>query len=699
MLERAFIQNSGVIGNITDSETGATQTNLGVLDLRKLKSLKELRINGSTYTGVLFAEAGLLEIAYINDVQRLEMSKLTHLKELVFDNDIYSTLKTLVIKDCPFVDSYDLVSKSTLQRYCLNGINWIITNNTLDNGELKQIDILEKLLSPGTLPLESMTTITALTGKITIDLTCSADQYEIYKKYCKQFPNLEIIYNTAEGKVSLNPAVTIEFKTDEGSNSDIHYKTLASGESNGLTIGQLTNVILDSEGNKLGPTNAVLTQPTKVPTQALRYEFSGYWKDEEGKRYYDNSISDEYAVEGTSSLMNLVPEKSYIFTPIFNSLPQIYTVYFIVDDEEVGRKEVQYNTIYNGDIKNYWYKDESNLPDDQRYKFLGWSTIPNKNRAEYIDVLTLKVTGNIRLYGLFEQESVYASATDIQYFTQMNINDWGYSTNSQVIISKKNWVGIAIKPEYKNVLQGKITLPSKINGLTIEAIGQNGFSNEEKITHIYFLEDSQCKVVGNSAFLNCSNLKVVNLPDSIIAIGNRSFEASFDLTTVSLNDNILYIGEGAFKGAIAGNRWMQVSIAGLPANIVGIGAEAFNRAGPNVNITILPSSLIDLGNSAFVFCSNVAITDFGSDNDDGKVYLSAIPASCFQVAGTAKMNSITEIRFRKSIINIQNAFGSSYGSESNESLNKLIFSNEKAYEFYNAGVTGLKITNVENTWE
>lgn len=699
MLESAFIQNSGIIGNITDSETGATQTNLGVLDLRKLKSLKELRINGSTYTGVLFAEAGLLEVAYINGVQRLEMSKLTHLKELEFDDNIYTTLKILVVKDCPFVNSYDLVNNATLQRYCLNGIDWTITNNTLDNGVLKQIDILEKLLAPGTLPLENMTTITALTGKITIDLACSADQYEIYKKYCKQFPNLEIIYNTSVGKVNLDSAVTIEFKTDEGENSDIHYKVLASGDADGLTIGQLTNIILDDAGNKLGPTNAILAQPTKVPTQALRYEFSGYWKDELGNRYYDNSIADENAGEGTNSLMNLIPEKDYIFTPIFNALPQIYTVYFIVDDEEVGRKEVQYNTVYNGDIKNYWYKDESKLPDDQRYKFLGWSTIPNKNRAEYVDILTLKVTGNVRLYGLFEQESVYTSATDMQYFAQMNVVDWGYSVNGQTIIPKRNWTGIAIKQEYKNILQGKITLPSKINGLTIEAIGPNGFSNEEKITHVYFLEDSECKLVGPSAFLNCPNLEVVNLPNSIIAIGDRGFESSLNLKTVPLNDNILYIGNSAFKGKIVNNTQMQVSITGLPANLVGLGPSAFNRAGPNVNISAFPLSLIDLGDSAFVYCANVAITDFGSDNDDGKVYLSSLPATCFQVAGTAKMSSITEIRFRKSIINIQNAFGLSYGSENNESLNKLIFGNEQAYGYYTAGKTGLKITNVENTWE
>jgi hypothetical protein len=34
---------------------------------------------------------------------------------------------------------------------------------------------------------------------------------------------------------------------------------------------------------------------------------------------------------------------------------------------------------------------------------------------------------------------------------------------------------LSLKDEYKGVLQGKITLPSKINGKDVEAISKNAF--------------------------------------------------------------------------------------------------------------------------------------------------------------------------------------------------------------------------------
>lgn len=117
-------------------------------------------------------------------------------------------------------------------------------------------------------------------------------------------------------------------------------------------------------------------------------------------------------------------------------------------------------------MTNFYYKDSSNLPDNKRYGFKGWSTSrfkvdEAKNfEAVKVDLNTYVVDKAMNLYPYYETEDVHKVATSEEYF------------------SVSNGV-ISLKSEYRDILQGKITIPTTVKGAKINTIGSfaNGYES------------------------------------------------------------------------------------------------------------------------------------------------------------------------------------------------------------------------------
>lgn len=71
----------------------------------------------------------------------------------------------------------------------------------------------------------------------------------------------------------------------------------------------------------------------------------------------------------------------------------------------------------------------------------------------------------------------------------------------------------------------------------------NGYENVKTIN---FASNSQLEMIGAMAFMNCSNLETINLPNSCYAIGSMAFMNCNNLVNINLK-NIKYIGDGAFN--------------------------------------------------------------------------------------------------------------------------------------------------------
>ena len=627
MLQKVQMQNSGA------------STGLGALILNQAFQLKELYLSGSTTNELELADGSTIEILELNPLTTLSLSNLTDLRTVTMDDEIYNTITNLYIINCPELDqyTYQFVKRPQINRYQLNEVNWKITSTgetyqltddfVLTNGEVTGIIALDNLNDNNTAPKQGITTATALTGTLTIDVPCAIDEFTIYKKYIKTYPNLIISYGPNVG-AGRDPAVELLFLTNENSNEQ-YYRVLGSGDGDGDTIAKL---ISDQ-----GPLGLAMGIPNKESTESQNFAFTGYWIHKKvvdgvitSTKYYVPGYFAEGAVieEGAISFENIIPTESMTFYPEYIVSTRQYNVKFYDYDGTVILQDgkeywpVNYNTIYNGPIENFNYRDSSSLPNSKmRWAFQGWSKYKYSDGAvrdpKYEDLSTLVITGDVILYAHYLQEDCTLVPSKQEYF------NFNVSTNT-----------ISIKPNYRGILAGKITLPSTydVNGTSYPISTVGNFKHLQAVTHIFFLNDNTSyTTIDRDAFRNTAtledgypgtnSLKGIYLPKNIKTIGDYAFTNVSSIEEFTWGDFITRIGQMAFSNCSA-------PISKLPANIDTLDMGAFLSAN-NVAITELPNSLRVINNYAFQLCNLTNIAVFGGPESR----LTTIGKSAFENSG------------------------------------------------------------------
>ena len=620
MLQNVYVQNSGSNAGFNVDLTGAVQ-------------LKELKLDGSTAKTVKLADGTIAEVLYLNNATDLYLSNATDLEDVRVDEDIYDTekgIKYIQVQNSPAFDeySYNIALLANLQQYVFIDFTWTISDTDLnkhfiidENNKVTGIKVVERLMAAQ--PKTNYTTITALDGTIVVDVNCNIDEYAIYQKYSRTYPNLVIEYT--DKVTDLNPAVELIFKASESDNATTHYRVLGSGEADDVSIGFLISAD--------GPTGAAITDPSKSDTSEHTYEFTGYWKDASGNKYYVDGL--ENPIPTAKNFNSVFPTSDMIFYPEFIEETKKHEIKFFDYDGNVilqnGKETfgVPYGSTYKaagGPLGNFYYKSDSDLPEDKRYAFKGWTTskfkVDEGKNVVFIDLENYIIEKAMNLHPYYETESAREVASNEEYF----------------IIENNT---IKLKDEYKDTLQGKITIPTKINGKDALSVGEfgKGFYTESKITHIYFLKDSKITTLNMSAFAYCRELQIVELPISVRVINGSAFAGCSKLKTVTLNDNITTIGGNAFNGCTS------LELSHLPMNLVELGGGAFQSAGPGIKITSIPHGIETLTSWTFNGCPNVKISIFGGNNGESK--LKVIESNCFNNAG----NGVSEISVEDVIIN------------------------------------------------
>ena len=175
--------------------------------------------------------------------------------------------------------------------------------------------------------------------------------------------------------------------------------------------------------------------------------------------------------------------------------------------------------------------------------------------------------------------------------------------------------------------------------------GDNEYSGDIVIPESITYENSKYSVtsIGELAFIYCSGLTSIAIPNSITSIGESAFEGCRILTSVTIPNSVTNIGYGAFNGCTGITQTIIVNDMfvflpkgyeghySIPENISTIIGGAFYECSGLTSVTI-PNSVTSIADCAFSGCSSLtSIT---------------IPNS---------VTSIAEVAFRE-CINIENVY-------------------------------------------
>ena len=128
----------------------------------------------------------------------------------------------------------------------------------------------------------------------------------------------------------------------------------------------------------------------------------------------------------------------------------------------------------------------------------------------------------------------------------------------------------------------------------VEAIGAGAFINCSSLTSITIPEG--VREIGEQAFAYCSSLPSIIIPEGVTEIGDYAFQSCSGLTSVSLSSTLTSIGNYAFRECTS-----LTSIL-IPERVTSIGQQAFRSCSRLTTITI-PEGVTSIGNNAFQSCS------------------------------------------------------------------------------------------------
>ncbi|MBR5552039.1 MAG: leucine-rich repeat domain-containing protein [Muribaculaceae bacterium] len=146
-------------------------------------------------------------------------------------------------------------------------------------------------------------------------------------------------------------------------------------------------------------------------------------------------------------------------------------------------------------------------------------------------------------------------------------------------------------------------------GDSVKSISVQFFQNCIGLTTVNYNAEN-CTSMGTYSrpvFDGCSNLRVVNIGNSVKSIAKYAFYGCTGLNLVDIGDSVTEIGYGAFKGCSG-----LTSIT-IPNSVTAIGGGAFEGCSGLPSITI-PNSVTSIGSSAFSSCTGLKEVYYNAEN-------------------------------------------------------------------------------------
>ena len=186
---------------------------------------------------------------------------------------------------------------------------------------------------------------------------------------------------------------------------------------------------------------------------------------------------------------------------------------------------------------------------------------------------------------------------------------------------------------------GNLTIPSTIvdsgTTYTITSILNQAFINCSGLTSLTI--PNSVTSIGYSAFWNCSGLTNLTIPNSVTSIEHTTFENCSGLTSLTIPNSITSIGYNAFENCSG------LTSLTIPNSVTSIENSAFWNCSGLISLTI-PNSVTTIEYSTFEFCSGLtsltipnsitSIGDYAFNNCSGLTNLT-IPNSVTSIGDYA----------------------------------------------------------------
>ena len=127
-------------------------------------------------------------------------------------------------------------------------------------------------------------------------------------------------------------------------------------------------------------------------------------------------------------------------------------------------------------------------------------------------------------------------------------------------------------------------------------IGRDAFVNCSQLISITI--PNSVDSIGDGAFFGCSMLEQITIPNRVKTIGDQTFYGCSNLTSVVLPDSLKQIKSGAFR------QCKKLSSINIPQTLTIMEESVFSFCS-SLTSMVLPAGLIYLGNNAFYNCSGI----------------------------------------------------------------------------------------------
>ena len=206
-----------------------------------------------------------------------------------------------------------------------------------------------------------------------------------------------------------------------------------------------------------------------------------------------------------------------------------------------------------------------------------------------------------------------------------------FSVNDYTIngISYTKLGGDSVEVGKNTNAKGAIIIPEMVMTYRVVGIGDAAFLGCTGLTSVTI--PNSVTSIGISAFYGCSSLPSITIPNSVTSIGSYAFRGCTGLTFITIPNSVISIGDYAFYGCTG------LSSITIPNSLTNIGEYTFKGCTSLTSVTI-GESVSEIGKSAFESCNSLT-----------SVVWNAINCANFIIPYAPFPNSVTSFTFGEKV--------------------------------------------------